>query len=102
MTAHAHPTDDAATRERAARLGLTALETAEKRRRIAEIAWLIAQAKAKSAEIEAALEDPTITPRAAASKKLAIAEVAYEVAMLRHEQAHHKADLAEDKAKFPR
>ena len=87
--------------DHAVRIGLTNLEIAEKRRRIAEIAFLVAQAKAGIADREAALEHPAITARDAAAKKLEIAEVAYEIAQLRNESALLKIDLAENRERFP-
>ncbi len=94
-TTHEHAT-------RAERIGLTDLERAEKRRRIAEIAWEVAQARDKVPHIEAALAQPNITRRHAADKTLEIAEISFEIAKLRHESALLKDDLKTDKEHFPR
>ena len=88
--------------ERAKRVGLTNVETAEKRRRHAEIVWLNAQNKAKIAALELDAEAPLTTPRERADKELEIAKIRMEIATLRHEAAYLKADLADDKAHFPR
>lgn len=98
MTTHHEPIPA----EKAKRIGMTQLETAEHRRRIAEIIWLSAQAKAGIAEIEASLGDPAITPREIAAKKLEIATIAYNMAVLQNERAILKIELSEDKALFPR
>jgi hypothetical protein len=104
MTTTTHPHDHEEKQASAHRVGMSNLAIAEHRRRIAEIAWLAAQAKAKIAGIEAALlHDPLPRqPRFAADQKLQIATIAFDTAQLKHEQAVLRIELAEDKAAFPR
>ncbi len=83
-------------------LGLTLIESAEKRRRRAEIVWLNAQGRDLVPKIEAKLAEATTTPRQAADLKLEIAKIAWDAAQLKHESANLKADLAEDRERFPR
>lgn len=83
------------------RVGLTDLAKAEKRRRIAEIVWLIANARHRIPDIEVELAKEATPRRQKADLKLEIATVGFEVAQLRHESDLLKDDLATDKERFP-
>ena len=88
--------------ERAERIGLTNLEIAEKRRRIAEIKWQIAHFRDRVPHIDHALSQPTTAPRKAADLKLEIATIAFEAATALHEATLLKIELAENAKAFPR
>ena len=100
MTTTHEPAAEKAETPRHERVGLTNLEIAEKRRRIAEIKWQIAQLRDRVPHIEHALAQPTTAPRKAAALKLEIAQIAFEAATALHEATLLKIDLAENRERF--